>query len=408
MQKKSFFGWWVLLGLCLIYGASNGILVNTLPMLYPQQIEEFGWDPEQVTRPATFLFLVIAFLSPFGGALLDKFSPRQLMIYGAILLVIGLGLYPFISSLWQMTVLYQLFAVGIVAVGLVPSMILVTRWFVKYRGIAVGLLLMSSSLGGAIFPLLVKGALVDEGWRAAMMILAVVGAVMMIVPLFLWVRNSPQDLGLHADGADNDSVVEADNSQAGPSLKEALHSPVFYLLAFSTATMWFCILGVLQHQAIYLSQDIGIDKAAIPGIFSLFFWCAIVGKFGFGYLSDHFDKGKIMLLSIINLALGLLMLRLIDQGGMTMVYIYAVIYGVGYSGAFTMVQLSIAEFFAGQSYGKILGIFTFVDTIAGTSAIAALGFIRSTYGSYLPAFDFMMGICGLAAICIIVINRIKP
>lgn len=407
-MKKLFFGWWVLLGLCLIYAASNGIVTNTLPMLYPQQIEEFGWDPEQATRPATLLFLAVAFLSPLGGALLDKMSARALMLIGVVLLVIGWGLYPFISSLMQMTLLYQLFAVGIVAAGLVPSMMLITRWFVKYRGIAVGLLLMSSSLGGAIFPWLIGGVLIDDGWRAAMIILAIIGGLMLIVPLLLWVRNNPGDMGLHPDGADQPVQVQSTaTSPDGPTLKQAVRSPIFYLLAFSTATMWFCILGVLQHQSIYLTKDVGIDKALIPGIYSLFFWSALVGKVGFGWLSDHFDKGKIMLLSAINLGVGLIMLRLVDIGGLTMVYTYAIIYGVGYSGCFTMIQLIIAEYFAGKSYGKILGIFTFVDTIAGTAAIFVLGIIRKSTESYLPAFNLMITLCVIATVCIIIINRLK-
>ncbi len=64
---KIFYGWWVLLGLFLIYTANNGILIYTLPLFYPELIDEFGWNAEQVTRPAALLLVVAAIIVPFAG-----------------------------------------------------------------------------------------------------------------------------------------------------------------------------------------------------------------------------------------------------------------------------------------------------------------------------------------------------
>jgi len=411
-MSRIYFGWWVLLGLFLVYASTNGILIFTLPLFYPELINEFGWNEAEVTRPAMVFFLAAAVLHPFGGALLDRYSPRLLMLLSNGAIALALGFYPFINSLSQLMMIYIVFGLGFGLAGIVANMLLLTRWFVRYRGVAVGILLMGASFGGAVFPLIVRQTLVENGWREAVILLAALGGTLMILPLIFLVRNRPQDLGLNPDGAaqvPGPSRVATSALQAvsGPTLLEAFKSPIFYLLAFATGTLWFCIVGVLQNQAIYLGQDLGVNKSVIPLVFSVFFWAGIAGKAGFGYLSDRLDKGHIMLASIINLAIGLIVLRTINAESMVMIFAYAVIYGMGAAGVFAMIQLVIAKHFAGQAYGKILGIFTFVDTMASALGIQVIGAMRVASDSYIPAFNLMIMMCAIAAVCVIVVNRLN-
>lgn len=307
-----------------------------------------------------------------------------------------------------MMTIYVVFAVGLAMGGLLPCMLILTRWFERYRGITIGLLLMGSSIGGAIFPLIIKGTLVEDGWRDAITLLIPLSGSMMILPILFLVRNHPRDLHLHPDGSPPSQIVDkTGHFNSGPSFAGVFKIPVFYLLVFSTATLWFCIVGMLNHQSIYLGHDLGVDSAMLPLIFSVFFWSSVFGKVLFGYLSDHFDKGHIMLPAIVSLGTGLFILRLMGDSDMMMMFAYAVIMGVGFSGTFTTIQLMIADLFAGYDYGKILGIFVFVDTLSGALGINILGTIRVDSGSYLPAFNLMISLCGIAAICVIIINQIR-
>lgn len=409
-MSRIYVGWWVLLGLFLVYASSNGIVTFTLPLFYPELINEFGWNEAEVTRPVAVFFVAAAFLHPLGGALLDRYSPRLLMLVGYGIIALALGFYPFVNSLSHLMAIYVVFGLGFGLAGLVGNMLVLTRWFVRFRGVAVGLLLMGASFGGAVFPLVVRQTLVASGWREAVALLAVLGGILMILPLIFMVRNRPEDLGLSPDGVQTIEPLtgNAPSLQAaiGPTLLETLKSPIFYLLAFATGTLWFCLVGVLQHQAIYLSQDLGVDKSIIPLAFSAFFWAGIVGKAGFGYLSDRLNKAHVMLGSILNLAIGLILLRSINAESTVMIFAYAVIYGMAAGGAFAMIQLVIAEHFAGQAYGKILGIFTFVDTMAGALGTQVIGIMRVTLESYIPAFNLMISACVIAAICVIVMNEL--
>jgi sugar phosphate permease len=411
-MSRIYYGWWVLLGLFLVYGTSNGIQTFTLPLFYPELIEEFGWNEAEVTRPAALFFFVAAVLHPLGGALLDRYSPRMLMLLAYGIGVAALAFFPLIDSLGAMLLVHFFFGLSFGLAGLVANMLVLSRWFVRYRGVAVGILLMGASFGGAVFPLIVRQSIIDGGWREAAGLLAVLGGLLMMLPLIFLVRNRPQDYGLNPDGAEQDVAPQtasesAPSSLHGPSLRDALVSPVFYLLTFSTATLWFCIVGVYQHQGIYLGQDLGMDKADLPILFSVFFWSVMVGKAIFGYLSDRLNKVRVMLGSVVNLAIGLVVLRAIQADDTVMIFSYAVIYGLGVGGAFAMIQLVIADCFAGRSYGKILGIFTLVDTMAGSLGALVLGSMRVAFGSYVPALNLMIGLCVMAAVCIIVLTRLK-
>lgn len=401
---KIFLGWWVLLGIFLIYMANNGILMYTLPLFYPELIAEFGWNAEEVTRPAALFFVVAALLTPFMGALFDRYPTQRVMMFGILALVAGLACYPFVASLAQLTAIYMVFAVGLAGCGLVPHMLILTRWFKRYRGLAAGLLLLGSSFGGAIFPLLAKETLLTQGWRPALALVALLGSAMMLIAALWLVRNSPQELGLAPDGAAPEEPESAQrngarpDAPAGVTLRQAAATPVFYLLAFLTATLWFCIVGMLQHQSIFLSQDLGVDKAKLPLIFSLFFWAAIVGKFAFGWLSDLFNKVVIMLLAVLCFAAGLALLPVITADNKTLLQLYAVLFGVGFGGTFSMIQLVLAECFAGAHFGKILAMFTMIDSLAGAAGIKYLGWVRVEQGSYLPAFEQLLALCAASAV----------
>lgn len=403
---KIFLGWWVLLGIFLIYMANNGILMYTLPLFYPELIAEFGWNAEEVTRPAALFFVVAALLTPFMGALFDRYPTKRVMIFGILALVAGLACYPFVTSLGQLTAIYMVFAVGLAGCGLVPHMLILTRWFKRYRGLAAGLLLSGSSFGGAIFPLIAKETLLTQGWRPALALVAILGSVMMLFAALWLVRNSPQELGLAPDGAAPDEPAPATpgagaapaSAPAGVTLRQAAATPVFYLLAFVTATLWFCIVGMLQHQSIFLSQDLGVNKAELPLIFSLFFWAAIVGKFAFGWLSDLFNKVVIMLLAVLCFTAGLALLPVITADNKPLLQLYAVLFGVGFGGTFSMIQLVLAECFAGAHFGKILAMFTMIDSLAGAAGIKYLGWARVEQGSYLPVFGQLLALCVASAI----------
>ena len=130
--------WTVLSGLFLVYMASNGITLHTLPLLYPELMEHYGWRESEVTLPATVFFIVGAITSPPAGWLLDRYSARLIISLGSLLLALALVAYSATQSLWQLVAVYAVLGVALSLCGLVSNMVLLTQWFERGRGRASG------------------------------------------------------------------------------------------------------------------------------------------------------------------------------------------------------------------------------------------------------------------------------
>ncbi|WP_448519785.1 MFS transporter [Rhodoflexus sp.] len=410
-MKNVFYGWWVLLALVLIYMVTNGILLNTMPLFSPQLLDEFQLDNQQISKPAQLMYLMVSLLAAFVGVLLDKYSPKMIMLSGAVVMLLALAGFASATSFIQIQGIYVLYAFALTLAGIVTSMYLITQWFVKYRGLAVGIFLMGSSFGGALFNKIAGWGIATLGWRNAAWILLGCAIVGMLLPLLLLVRNRPADMGLMPDG-ESAASFDTDNHRASSvgtdiTLAQAVRTPYFYLLLVATATLWFCITGVVNHQVLFIEKDLNQTKEIVTNVTSLFFLCSIVGKLLFGWLGDRYNKLIIMLISIVNLLIGTVLLRYLPDLPTPMMYIYALVYGIAFSGAFTMIQIVVAELYNGRSYGKILGIFTMIDTLAGSMGIIILGSMRKTDGSYLKAFDTMILLCIFACICVLLLQFMK-
>ena len=390
----------------LIYAASNGITVHTLPLLYPPLIKEFGWTAAQMTLPATAFFLFGAVTSPPAGALFDRFPVRRVMLVGVMGLVLSLMCLPFISVLWQMVTIYLIFGLALSLCGLTASMVILTKWFDDMRGRATGLLLMSSSFGGAVFPLILGVGIETWGWRQAVGGVSIAAALMTLPALLFLVSDRSEELAEKTKSPSRDASSE--KFAPGPTFLEAIKLPTFYLLAFATGAMWFAIVALTQHQSIYLVEDIGIDGSILPKVFSIFFACSVIGKFGFGWLGDHLNKELSMILSISLLTVGLIIVRFVTPDEIMFLFAYAVIAGIGFSGTFTTIQLLVAKHFSGGSYGKILASIVMIDSLAGGVGTRVVAMMRDASGSYDSGWELLIALCVIAIFCTIIVRWLGP
>ena len=137
----------------------------------------------------------------------------------------------------------------------------------------------------------------------------------------------------------------------------------------------------------------------------MFFACSVIGKFGFGLLSDYVNKEISMICSICLLTIGLLIVRVVTSDGIGWLFAYAVIAGIGFSGTFTTIQLLVAKHFAGGSYGKILASIVMIDSLAGGVGTRVLGKMRDASGSYNTGWELLIALCVMAIFCTVIIRR---
>jgi len=394
--------WSVLSGLFLVYMASNGITLHTLPLLYPELMEEFGWRESEVTLPATVFFIVGAFTSPPAGWLLDRYSSRTIITLGSLLLSLALLGYSATHTLWELVAIYAVLGIALSLCGLVSNMVMLTSWFAESRGRATGILLMASSLGGAIFPLAVGIGLEHLGWRHTVLLSGFAVGVTMLLSALLLLRDgrhlNERNLHLAAD-----ALPDQRRSEAG--LMSIVRERRFLAIVFATGSLWFIIIALTQHQSIFLARDVGLEKGLLPTVFSLFFGSSVLGKLGFGLLADRFDLHKVMAAATFTLALSLFLLSEVTLTKQELIYPYAVLAGLGFSGAFTCIQVLIAAHYAGPFYGRILALIVLIDTLCGATHQRDVVYGQEWQGDYVTALIGMSALACLSALVIIQLRQ---
>jgi MFS family permease len=394
-MKQNSSKWQQVVLLFVIYTSST-ISTNCLPAFFPEIIKEFGWTIGQVSEPTSYYFIIIALFAPIVGYLLTKIPAKTLMFFGITLAFISQIFLSKINSYTQFYSIYVALSIAITFSGLIPSMVIIANWFDEKRGVAVGVLLLGSSFGGIIYPQFAKYLMPEYGWRTALLGVACLGAFLSYLPM-IFLKNKPcVELNLAKS-----SIEE----KIGITLKEAFKTNTFYVLLIITASFWFCGFGVLSHLRLYLNEH-HFDLEKATNISSIFFIFSIIGKLFFGYISDNFNKQNILILATFFLILGIVCLKLIDQN-VYMAYGYAVAYGFGYSGAFAMIQLTVADVYRGKSFGSILGFVNSFDSIGGFLGVMLLGKFHDMDGSYNFGINILLSVCCVGLFCSILLKSMS-
>lgn len=405
--KRRFFYGWVVLGAIFLIYASGTIGVSTIPLLNVKLRTEFGWTHEQVVLGPSLLFLIMGLMSPLAGYLLDTLNPKRLLLIGWACFIAALIMYSSIASFWQYMAFYGLYALGSVCTGVIPGMFLISKWFKNYRGIATGIFTVGSSFGGTIFPRFAGYFLERTSWQETALWLAGATAVFAIVP-WLFVRLTPESMNTTLDGLPKQSIEEEAKEFNDETFQTALQTTEFYVILIVTALVWFSIQPLVQNLSFHL-KDIGVEPSRAGIILSVLFLCSIAGKLFFGWLSDHANKKNILLVAALNLTLGAALIRLtgiIHEEWLF--YCAAVVYGIGFSGSFTMVQLLVAERYSkSKDFGKILGAVTTADSLAVVAGVYLLGAMRTAFGSYDAAFTVMICSAFTAALGVLLLKQFE-
>jgi MFS family permease len=363
-----------------------GIALYGLPFFYDFLVQEFGWTRTQVTSGNAFSKLVVGPLFGFiAGYVIDRFGPRRLMMSGIVMAggaLIGLSLMS--GLLWVFYVCYLFNALGYVCGGPLPNQVLLSRWFDKARGKAMGFAYVGIGVGGAIVPLLAAWLIGHIGWRGA---LAALGTLMILIalPAAYFVKESPE------------GHVAGPRPPMAP-IGHILRDPAFYLLAFGS----FCSIGALgatnQNLKLFLSLDQGYSQMAAARIAFLILACSIVGRLLMGWLADRLPKKRVMIIIYLLDASALPLLFLADQPGAMV--LFAVLFGLGLGGEYMIIPLVAAELFGVKVLGRIMGIILTADGVAEAVTPMVVARLRDVSGSYSAGFALLIALSfvGLLAI----------
>jgi sugar phosphate permease len=384
-----FYGWYIALVAMLTLMVSNGMTITGMTIFDPAILQEFGWSRGDLKLRDLLQLGLSGLMAPFIGTLADRMSVKKLMMAGLALLSACIAAYSQMTSLTHLYLVNVGIALVLALAGLVLNVLIVSRWFAQKRGTALGLTLVGTSLGGIVFPRLGAMLLKTYTWREAMLMEAVIPIVALIIMAFV-TRDSPADLGLRALGAPLGGG--ASPALTGMEYKDAIRTRTFWILTFCAMTTFYCILAAQAHMVLHL-KGMGwpIEKAA-SGVGTLF-TMGLVGKFAIGYLADKIERRVVFLTNIAIMLVGALLLASMKEA---LLWPFILIFGLGWGGLYTMLQLTCMDSFGTRAGGKILGTITVLDAIGGGLGIWITGVLFDRSKSYETAFALIAALVFLA------------
>ena len=326
-----------------------GFALYGLPFFYDFMTKEYGWSRAVVTSGnAVGKLLVAPLFGFFAGWLIDRYGPRSLMMTGAFFTGIALIGLSFADSLPVFYLFYVFNALGYVFGGPLPCQVLISRWFDKNRGKAMGIAYLGIGTGGAVVPLLSAGLEKNFGWHFALITLGIL-IIVIAFPMAFFIRDS------------SEGRIEKAATQAMVPIRTILKNPNFYLLAIGSMCSIGAVGGIGQHLKLYL-RDLEFTQSQAAQVMSFVLLSSLAGRVLMGFLADLINRKYVMILIYLIVACAIPLLLVPDFPGR--IYLFAIIFGIGLGGDYMIIPLMAADLFGVKALGRTMGIILVADGIA--------------------------------------------
>ena len=369
-----------------------GLALYGLPLYYDFMVTEFGWSRTQVTSGNALSKLVVGPVFGFlAGWIVDRFGPRRLMMAGIVMAGGALVGLAHMTSLWMFYLFYLFNALGYVCGGPLPVQVLLSRWFDRARGKAMGFAYLGIGIGGALVPLLSARLVAAFGWRGALQILGIV-IIVLALPLAYFVQEAP----------DRPPEVGRQDSPTAP-IGHVFRSRAFYLLAVGSMCSIAAVGGTNQHLKLFLSLDQHYTQAAAATVISTVLAFSIGGRLLMGWLADRMPKKHVMLIIYLLIAAAIPLLFLAHA--QPAMYAFAAVFGLGLGGEYMIIPLMAAELFGVRVLGRLMGVVLTADGVAEAVSPMGIGYLRDITGSYRTGFVVLIAIALAGALAISMLPR---
>jgi sugar phosphate permease len=369
-----------------------GIMFYGLPFFYDFWVTDFGWSRATVTSGNAFGKIIIGPIFGFiAGWFIDRFGPRRLMLAGILMggfALIGLST---MTSLWQFYLFYLFNAVGYMFGGPLPNQVMVSRWFNKSRGKAMGIIYLGIGFGGMLVPQMAKWLNFNFGWRDAIMILGIF-MIAVAFPMAWFVKESPEE-----------NAKQRTIAGKKVPLGNILRGWPFYLLVIGSMCSIGAVAGTGQNLKLFLSIDLKYTQAEAANVMSIVLGSSIVGRLLMGWLSDRIQKKYVMILIYTLVALSIPMLYFAAVPAV--IYIFAFVFGVALGGDYMIIPLMAAELFGVKVMGRVMGLVITADGLAEAFAPMLAGWLRDKSGSYANGFAALIILAIIGTIAVALLPR---
>lgn len=386
-MRRIYYGW-VITGLSALANSLAWSVRSTFALFYVALLQEFGWGRGETALGYSLSWLLLLLFSPLAGRLNDRFGPQILVPVGGLLLAAGLALTGRSQALWQYYVAFGVLVAGGIACIMMPAAAVVSEWFVRSRGTAMGIISAGSSLSAFVFYPLNAWLIASLGWRQALDVYGLI-IVLGVGPLgAILYRRHPAAIGAVPQGSSGHEP-DAQATAGAPIRERSLADAVRTYQLWAIFAMW--CLGVIGYQIMTTHQVAhavaqGFDPATIAWAFGVSGLFTALGNVIGGVLSDRWSRESVFSLGTAIGVVGIWCFsRLTGPHDLTLLWLYAAA-GLGFGMRISLLTAIPADLFAGRHFGAILGFANGGGGLGGFIGPFLAGFLFDRTGDYEIAF----------------------
>jgi predicted MFS family arabinose efflux permease len=405
--SKVHYAWVVAAVTFLILLVGAGVRATPSILLVPLE-KEFGWSAATISAAIAVNIFLYGMIGPFAVAVMERFGLRRSVSVSLLILGLGVALTSLMRSPWQMILLWGfLVGSGTGMIAMVLGATVAERWFVRKRGLVVGILTASSATGQLVFLPILANLSVHLGWRAVSLTVALIALLTApIAALFL--KNRPSEIGMARYGDTELHRVERRKEnparRALSALRRGVRNRDFWLLS---GTFFICgasTNGLVGTHLIPACMDRGIPEVRAASLLALIGIFDLLGTIGSGWLTDRFDSRKLLAWYYALRGFSLILLPVAFNFNFYGLSVYAVFYGLDWVATVPPTVKLAANVFGEENAALMFGWIAAAHQI-GAAAVAWLaGILRTQTGDYATAFLSAGLLCLLAAFLAIFIG----
>ncbi|NKZ71816.1 MFS transporter [Rhodococcus hoagii] len=386
------------------FRAAPSILIDPLH-------DDFGWSRASISAAVSVNLVLYGLTAPFAAALMERFGMRRVVAAALTLVALGSGLTVFMTTTWQLILLWGvLVGLGTGSMALAFVATVVDRWFVARRGLVTGILTAGGAAGQLVFLPALAALSERYDWRTVSLTVAV--AALAVVPLVLvFLRDSPEEVGVPPLGAPADYVRPQPPSASGGAvgralgvLRSAARTRVFWLLAGTFAICGASTNGLVGTHFVPAAHDHGMPVTAAAGLLAVIGIFDLVGTIASGWFTDRFDSRKLLGIYYLLRGLSLMVLPILFAETVHPPMIaFIIFYGLDWVATVPPTVALCRKHFGAD--GPIVFGWLLASHQIGAGLVAFLaGVVRDRLGGYDAAFFVAGGLCAVAAVMALAIT----
>jgi len=412
MDAMSRNAWLAVLGGFMGLMVGQGMLASTFSIFFAAVMDSFAWDRAAISFAYSLHFAIYGFCGPLVGRLCETLGPRKVLLSGALFIGGGFAALGAVQQLWQFYALYSALGVATAMTGMIAVTVLVSRWFVMKRGVALGIAFSGVGVAGFLLSPLCHLLIETLGWRLAYVTLgAGLGSVLFIVVLLAVGDRPVAAQGASVSAGDGGMVSAGDGEATIPdasgelSLRMAMMKPSFWLLAGAGLLFFGALSSIIAH-LVPLATDRGLSKGGASVALGLVVGMGAVGKVLMGYLADRFGSITVLMLTFLLQAVAIFLAA--GSQLAASVWVFAILFGIAQGGALTVPPLVMAKLFGNRALGSIVGVYLLLGTLGSLIGPPMAGAIRDATGTYDVSLLGFAVAMALAAFLVLLIQWRLP